>query len=393
MFRVILLTIVVATMPLGTVGAAAQLYQSDFPPEEFEARWAKVYDHIGDNGIAFFAGTPQVRGFNVPRQTNNFYYLSGIETPYSYMVLDGRTREATLYLPPRNERLERSEGKTLSADDADLVKELTGADHVASTADMGGDWIKTLLGSPMATVYTPFAPAEGYAESRYEIEVADAGVAADYWDGRVSRERRFRQLIGARVRNVEIRDLTPLLDHMRLVKSEREIALIRRASELAALGILEALKSSKPGVWEYQLDAAARYVFLANGAKLDGYRSITASGINNIFNGHYYKNNSQLKAGDLVLMDYAPDYRYYVSDVTRMWPVDGTYRPWQRALLQATLYYRDVIIKRIKPGLTPQEIMDDAAIEMKPLLAGIDFASEAHAKAAQTMIETGGGVF
>ena len=75
-----------------------------------------------------------------------------------------------------------------------------------------------------------------------------------------------------------IQDLTPVLDELRSVKSPREIALVRRASQLAGLGVLEAMRSTEPGAWEYQLDAAARYVFLQNGARLDGYRSITAAG-------------------------------------------------------------------------------------------------------------------
>ena len=76
---------------------------------------------------------------------------------------------------------------------------------------------------------------------------------------------------------------------------------------------MEAMRSTEPGVTEYQLDAAARYVFLVNDARLEGYRSITASGTENINNMHYFRNTSTLKDGDLVLMDYAPDYRYYVE--------------------------------------------------------------------------------
>jgi len=93
------------------------------------------------------------------------------------------------------------------------------------------------------------------------------------------------------------------LDKLRTVKSPREIELLRRSSKLAALGITEAMRSTKPGGYEYQLDAAARYIFLVNGSKLEGYRSITASGVDNIIDGHYYFNTSPLKDGVLILMD------------------------------------------------------------------------------------------
>jgi Xaa-Pro aminopeptidase len=366
-------------------------YQSHFPPEEFKARWATIFDKIGDRAVAIVQGVSLARGFAFPRQSNEFYYLSGIETPGAYILLDGRTRKATLILPPRNERLERSEGKVLSADDAELVKQLTGADAVVSTKAMGEDWLNELMKAPAPAIYTLFTPAEGTAESRYEIQNANAAIAADYWDGRVSREAHFVNLLRTRAPRADVRDLTAILDEMRSVKSPREIALIRRASQLAGLGILEAIKSTKAGLYEYQLDAAARYIFLAGGARLEGYRSITAAGTANIWNGHYYRNNAQLKDGDLVLMDFAPDHGYYTSDVTRMWPINGKYSPVQRELLQFVLEYRNTVLKLIRPGITSKEIIEQAKLAIAPVLARTKFSKPIYEQAARKMIETSGG--
>src|SRR5215469_5543907 len=97
-------------------------YQSDFPPAEFRARWTAIFERIGDRAVAIVAGAPGANGFLVPRQTNEFYHLCGIETPHAYLVLDGRDRKVTLYLPPRDPRLESAEGKVLSAEDGELVK-------------------------------------------------------------------------------------------------------------------------------------------------------------------------------------------------------------------------------------------------------------------------------
>jgi Xaa-Pro aminopeptidase len=366
-------------------------YQTHFPPEEFRARWTTVFDKIGDRAVAIVQGVPLARGFALPRQSNEFYYLSGIETPGAYLLLDGRTRKVTLILPPRNERLERSEGKVLSSDDAELVKQLTGADAVASTRSMGEEWLSELMKAPAPTIYTMFTPAEGSAESRFELQNANAAIAADYWDGRVSREAHFVNLLRTRAPRAEVRDLTPILDEMRSVKSPREIALIRRASQLAGLGILEAIKSTRAGLYEYQLDAAARYMFLAGGARLEGYRSITAAGTANIWNGHYYRNNAQLKDGDLVLMDFAPDYGYYTSDVTRMWPINGKYSPVQRELLQFVLDYRNTVLKLIRPGITSREILEQARRAMEPVLQRTKFSKPVYEQAALKMVETGGG--
>ncbi len=116
-------------------------HQTDFPPEEFKARWTVIFNKIGDQAVAVLPGASQTNGFIFPRQTNDFYYLCGIETPQSYLLLDGRKRRVTLYLPPRNLRLESAEGKVLSADDVDLAKSLTGADDVLSTDAMRSDWL------------------------------------------------------------------------------------------------------------------------------------------------------------------------------------------------------------------------------------------------------------
>ena len=191
----------------------------------------------------------------------------------------------------------------------------------------------------------------------------------------------------------KIEDLTAILDELRSLKSPREIALIKRASQLAGYGILEAMKATRPGLFEYHLDAAARYVLLSGGARLEAYRSVTASGTSNIWNGHYFRNASQLKSGDLILMDFAPDYRYYTSDVTRMGPVSGKFSPVQKELLGFVLEYCDVVVSRIRPGVSVDQLREEASIAMEPVFARWKFSQPKYEKAARTMVETGGGVF
>jgi len=365
-------------------------YQTDFPPEEFKSRWEGVFEKIGDNGIAIIQGFPQPNGYIMPRQTNAFYYLSGIETPHSYLVLDGRSKQVTLYMPPANKKLEKSEGKVLSSNDGPLIKKLVGVDQVKSTSDMKNNFPPNLKRSDI--LYTMFTPAEGQGQSRYELEVANASIAKDYWDGRSSRESRLVELLRNRNPRNEVRDLTSVIDGLRSVKSPKEVALIRRASQLAGLAMIEAIRSTEVGAWEYQLDGVARYIFLINGSRMEAYRSITASGVKNISNGHYYRNNGQLKDGDLVLMDYAPDFRYYVSDIGRMWPVNGTYQPWQRELLQIILEYRNVVLDILRPGITTDQVLQEAREKMQPIMRKYQFSKNIYRKAAEKMIQTGGGV-
>ncbi len=117
-----------------------------------------------------------------------------------------------------------------------------------------------------------------------------------------------------------------------------------------------------------------------------------ASGTENIWNAHYYRNARRLEDGDLVLLDYAPDYRYYTSDIGRVWPVNGRYAPWQRELLQAVLDYRNAVLPRIRPGVTTQQILDEARQAMAPILATRRFSKPAYEQAVRKMVETGGGV-
>lgn len=398
----LVITTLAAALLLAPAAVFAQYYQTDFSAEEFKTRHAAVFEKIGGNAVAVVQGVHQTEGFTLPRQHNTFYYLSGIETPGAYLLLDGRSKTVTIYLPARNPRLEAAEGRVLSAEDALIVKRVSGADEVkaviettlqnwplpAGAAPGGGG-----RGQAAPAIYAEFSPAENLGQSRGELVSAEAARANDFWDGTTSRQKRFVELLRVRQPRAEIRDLNPILDQMRSVKSRREIAMIRRASQIAGLAVMEAMRSTEPGVSEYQLDAAANYVFKVNDARLEGYRSITASGTENINNMHYFRNTSTLKDGDLVLMDYAPDYRYYTSDIGRVWPVNGTYAPWQRELIQFVLDYRNAVMSRIKPGTTTRQIMDEAKGAMEPVFARTKFSKPIYEKAARALVDGGGGVF
>ncbi len=358
-------------------------YQTDFTVEEFAARRAKIYAAIGAQGIAVVQGASGVPGFSVFRQSNDFYYLSGVESAHAYLLLNGRTRTATLYLPHRDDGRERSEGKILSAEDTTLILRLTGIDQVRGLESLARDLVSAdLIRPPALALYTPLSPMETGNDSRDELLSAQARAASDPWDGRPSREAHFVRLVKERFPQFEVRDLSPTLDALRNIKSAAEIALIRHATRLAGLGIMEAMRSTSAGVYEYQLDAAAKYVFFVNGARGDGYASIIGGGTN-AFLGHYFRKADALRDGDLVLMDYAPDYRYYTSDVTRIWPVNGTFTTAQAALYEYIVAYRDALFRYIKPGVTADEVLDWAAAEMKQYLVGKTFASPAHLKAVQ----------
>src|SRR5207245_4445017 len=114
-------------------------------------------------------------------------------------------------------------------------------------------------------------------------------------------------------------DLSPILQRMRIVKSAAEIGLMRKAGKLSAMAAVAGMKTTRAGMFEYQLQGPAEAIYLKEGAKGGSYRPIVASG-KNIWMMHYWRNNSRLRDGDLVLFDYAPDLGNYTSDIGRMWP-------------------------------------------------------------------------
>jgi Xaa-Pro aminopeptidase len=380
---VVCIAIILCVQIISVLGQEKNYYQTDFTREEFAGRRAKVFEQIGKGSFALIQGAKGVADFSIFRQSNTFYYLTGLETPHAYLLLDGRNGQTTVYLPHRDEARENNEGKILSAEDMELVKSLTGIENVKGVEFLSNDLVRMgLIRPPAPVLYTPLSPAETGTDSRDELLAGQARVAADPWDGSPSREARFKKLLNERFPQFEIRDLSPILDAMRTIKSKKEIELIRKATEIAGLAIIEAMRSTEPGVYEYQLDAAAKYIFYANGARGDAYASIIGGG-QNAFLGHYFRKTDKLKDGDLVLMDYAPDYRYYTSDVTRIWAVNGKFTTAQRALINYINAYRDALFRHIRPGVTSNDVLDNAAKDMEKYLVGKTFANPAHLKAVQ----------
>lgn len=383
-------TLIAAFVTLAIASTAAAqdvpLFTTDFPPEEFAARRAQVYAAIGENGLAVVQGAPSPDSYTRFRQSNELYYLSGIEVPHAYLLLDGAQKRTALYLPHRHEAREAAEGKLLSAEDAEDVKKLAGVDAVYAYELLSEHLARFARSDPAKTLYTPYQPAEGTATSRDLALRRIADTTNDPWDGRGSREATFLAAMRARFPQFELRDLTPTLDRLRLIKSPREIALIRKATRLASLGILEAMRSTVPGILESELDAVAKYVFYRNGAQGDAYYSLIANGTNAWY-PHYSSGKARLRDGDLVLMDYAPDVGSYMSDITRMWPVNGKFTNDQRDLYTFYVGCYRAILDAIRPGATAVAIKKDALVKMDALLVRSTFSKEIYTKAAKELVD------
>ena len=238
------------------VGAEGfSLFTTDFPPDEFAARRAVVYDKIGNKAMAVLRGEPSPAGYTRFRQSNEFYYLTGIEVPRAYVLLDGSTRRTSLYLPKRNARREASEGK--SSRPTTPTKFSASAGSMQSSDRLARRASRWRVVAGRAPALHAFSPAESTAMSRDLAQRAITDRAADPFDAAPSREAQLVQTLRTRFPAFEIRDLSPTLDAMRLIKSPRERALITKATRLSGLALMEAMRSTEPGIYEYELDAMA----------------------------------------------------------------------------------------------------------------------------------------
>jgi Xaa-Pro aminopeptidase len=370
----------IAALALISVPSSAQppLFTTAMPKEEFAARRARVMEQIGD-GIVVMQGATETAAYEKFRQSVQFYYLTGIETPRAILTIDGKAKTTTLYLNPTNERMERSEGPLLGPGAA--AESLTGIEHVVAR----DEFLKLAPSLAGRTVYTTFRGETGEAGTPDREAAHAAARKADPWDQQPSREEWFMSRLREKAPGVEFKNLDPILDTMRTIKSPREIALLRESSRLAGLAMIEAMRSAEPGMYEYEIEAIGDYVFKSHNAFGPAYFALVAAGKNAAW-PHYHAAQSQLKDGDLVLFDYAPDYQYYTSDVTRMFPASGHFTPDQRELYGIYVKLYQAIMTSIRPGKA-NDILADAVKKMDAAMASYEFRNPKYREAASRFVE------
>jgi Xaa-Pro aminopeptidase len=335
-----------------------------------------VIERIGD-AVAIVQGTTERPGEQPFRQNNQFFYLTGVAEPRAIVTIDGRTKRSTLYLQPFDERRQaRMFGPGLHPGDEAALS--TGVDAALDRAELAA--AVAAFGRDGRTLYTPLRPEVLGEASASDPAALWRATKQDPWDGRESREDAFVARLKQAAPQSDVKDLDPIVDALRVVKSAREIAVIREATRIAGLGIVEAMRHTKPGLHEYELQADAEYVFKKHGAYGASYFALVATG-RNTFYSHYHKGTAVLQDGDLVQFDYAPDYKYYQSDVTRVFPANGRFTPRQRELYTIYLRLYQALMTSIRVHAAPREVVATAVGKMDQILAGFSF-TDAKIKAA-----------
>jgi Xaa-Pro aminopeptidase len=378
------MTRILLTAALCLVAAApsAQIPQDvftdAFPPAEFAARRATVIDAIGD-AVAIIQGAVEKPAELPFRQSAQFYYLTGVEVPRAILVIDGRAKTSTLYIDPAGYRV-RALGASLTV--SPETAKITGLDAVVARDQLTA--AIQAFGRDGRRFYVAAGSDVVGGGSRAEANGLEAATKRDPWDGRPTRYEalltQLRQVTGKP--DLAVENLDPIVDRARNVKSPREIAVIREATRIAGLGIMEAMREAEPGMYEYELQAVAEYVFKKFGSQGPAYFALVATGPNTVYS-HYHKGTRKLAAGDLVQFDYAPDFQYYVSDVTRVFPADGKFTPKQRELYSIYLAMYRALMSEIRPGVPVRDLLQAAGKKMDAAIQAMTFQSQFIKAAAQ----------
>jgi Xaa-Pro aminopeptidase len=340
---------VLLLLPLPALG------QEVFDKAEFAARRARLLERIPDGIAVILAATEHPYPMRF-RQSPDFYYLTGLEEPGAVLVLNGVTKNATVFALKRPQLGFPRYPPQLR--DVEGAQERYGL----PVLPMEG-FFQTLSwfgGNPgLKRLYLQLTPPDAQLHARGEARAFAAQAMEHPLYGQPQPYAVATERLRAALPHLTVADVSPHLDELRWVKTAYEIERLRKSGKIGAAAVAEAIRATKPGMYEYELAAAAQYVNARLGADGDGFPPIVPSGpLTPIV--HYQENRRQLQAGEIVYMDYGSDYDYYTSDITRTWPVSGRFSAEQEKMYRCVLEARNAIIAAMKPGVTLDALQDAA---------------------------------
>ncbi len=358
MLNAFLFAALIASQPLAAQSNVA------FAPEVYQAHRAGLISEIGD-GAAIIPSRHLVGevSWGAIRMNPDFWYLTGVETVYSVLVV---TKNRTALFVPTEQQFRSGQFPTADFDafrgarwnrPGDWIitpdargRELSGIDEIYPLAELQ-ERLNDLLGDASA-VYLPLDSSELYAPPGFVPPLTVA-----------------QQIVGAygeHLSDREIRDLKPILKGLRAVKDEHEIAALRRAAEISAKGLVEAMRQVRPGMNDLEVAGLMEYVWKQEGSPRGAFEIIVKSGTKmqffTITNQQYSAADRVMQDGELLFVDYgAAEYMTYTSDLCRTFPVSGTFTDEQRKYYDIVDEARAASIAKIKPGVMLLEVVKAAA--------------------------------
>ncbi|WP_286235332.1 Xaa-Pro aminopeptidase [Thalassotalea sediminis] len=303
------------------------------PVEEFISRRKVFAEQLPDNAVAIiFAGQEVTRSNDTEYlfcQNKSFYYLTGFNEPDAVLVIEKNTTRiiSTLFCLPKDPLAEVWHGKRIGSDNA---KTEYGFDYAYSLDELTPE-IEGIIANKQTLCFCQGQHLDNDARVFSWLELVKV---------------KSRQGISAPVNFI---NCAPLIDEMRLIKSDAELQIMRKVNAISGRAHQRAMEATQAGVFEYQIEAELLHEFARNGARFAAYNSIVAGGNNaNIL--HYTNNCDELHDGDLLLIDAGGELAGYAADITRTFPINGKFSAPQKALYQLVLDAQLAAIEAIKPG-------------------------------------------
>ena len=301
--------------------------------QEFAKRRQRLIDIMGENSIAVLPNakvSPRNRDVDyIFRSDSNFHYLSGFDEPESLLVIVPGRPHGEYLLFCRERDLDKEIWNGYRAGQEGAIEKY-GADDSYPFSDLN-DILPGLLEGKEKVFYTMGnVPSFDHRMVGWLNHLRNAS----------------RQGISSPNEMVE---LDHVLNELRLFKSSSEIKAMRHAAETSAQAHIRAMKFTKPGKWEYQVEAEIIHEFMKNDCRSPAYPSIVGGGENGCIL-HYIENNHRLKYNDLLLIDAGAEHDYYAADITRTFPVNGKFTTCQKTLYNIVLDAQKTAIAEVKPG-------------------------------------------
>jgi Xaa-Pro aminopeptidase len=354
-----------ACMLLALLASGLFAQRTGFSREEFARRRAALMDRVKDGAVILFGDAAAPAGSHF-RQDNDFFYFAGNEDLGAILVLVPASRAAYLFLPQQTAREKMVDGPNLLEDPEG--KRTSGFTDIFPSSYLD-EFLARNMSRFAGLFHLRLSPRDTLDEARSETALFDGRRSRSHYNDQISADLYRIEKLRQRYPQLEARDIVPAIDAMRAVKTAEEIEILRRNGRLSAEGVKQAMLATRPGVFEYEVEAAAMHVVLKGGARGAAYAPIVGSGPNSCI-WHYDRNSRRAEAGDVVLMDFGADLDHLAMDITRTWPVSGRFTDEQREVYRTVLEVQKACIEAYKPGATPRSVRDHVAGVMKA--KGID---------------------
>ena len=325
-----------------------------YPPEEFTARREALCERLGEGTVLMFGGTMPALAARF-HQDNDFFYLTGNEDLNAVLVMDVGTKKAHLFLPKQGPREIRSDGTNWLEDPK--AAELRGFESIEPLQTLNEFLARKRSYSATQTLWVRLSERDEISQSRSNKAVNLARKYMNLWSARPSEDAFRVEMLRRYFPAYELKDVSPHMDRLRMIKTAREIEILKHNGVIAAEAINRSIAVTKPGVFEYEIEAEATYHHLRNGVQRGGYAAIVGSGPNgNIW--HYRDSGRQVKAGEMVVMDYGGSLDYMIIDITRTWPVSAKFDELQLRAYRCALEALKTIAAEMRPGATREGIRE-----------------------------------